>query len=282
MNKEIKCTFEWNDHFIELKKDLDDFESLEEVVHELAINELTDYCDIFDIFYSFKYNWDRPIDAYDIVEDLYSFTENYAMEIPVQIPITVDWETAAGKDREQFTLNLGEVFLKVLHDRMEDPDCYSSDIAWAIGKAIDYLDNNGTWKVCLSDRNSFITDPNEWPQPIIKNGSYLWKTDSNNYIPVIWFGVSDKPITPFIISTETDEDEFSFWFEEDEETIMDKIVENWNGETGYWFYEEGNYPPSLEDIRKKCPIELDEFDDKDNIKEKLTNLFLEIQNITKL
>ena len=139
----------------------------------------------------------------------------------------------------------------------------------------------GSWQYGLKNfANKVIFDSSVWPKPVVDNESIIWKDDTGEYLPIIWFGLLDEePIDCWSLcanaelfnAAEDRENWQYFWFNED-----------WGIEEDEWYYhvEGGIYYPAIEPVIQSCPIALSERDSNEDVLRKVEQYVLKKQIAT--
>ena len=107
-----------------------------------------------------------------------------------------------------------------------------------------------------------------------ENDQIVWEKDGIEYEPILWFGDSDIPEEPWMISTSMSEEKLGFWFEVEPWFILESIIEDCDDIFLTWYIAEcGLGVPDIESIREKCPIVFDETCTMDEIALKMYEFF---------
>lgn len=133
-------------------------------------------------------------------------------------------------------------------------DC---DVGGIIESSLYKFSEEGLWRVGLECSDEIITDPACWPEPIIDNGTVIWKKNDCIYKPILWYGTSETPVSPWTIHECMSEKEYGFWEETDEWYIMEYIIDDCDDGFLTWYFPEcGRSGPDMDKIKETCPIDL--------------------------
>ena len=118
------------------------------------------------------------------------------------------------------------------------------------------------WHIGLWNGSERIEDVTRWPAPD-KKGRWIDKDGTEMY-PRLWYGYNDGSL----LSGEEDrvwniDNGLDFWFSDDPESYI--VEYDYDGHAGCF----GGMIPDIEEIRKKCPILLEEDDTEESIDAKV-------------
>ena len=118
------------------------------------------------------------------------------------------------------------------------------------------------WHIGLLKGSERIEDVTRWPAPN-RRGSWI-DEDGTEMYPCLWYGYNDGSL----LSGEEDriwniDNGLDFWFSDDPERYL--VEYDYDGHAGCF----GGMIPDIEEIRKKCPILLEEDDTEESIDAKV-------------
>ena len=118
------------------------------------------------------------------------------------------------------------------------------------------------WHVALLKDGERIEDPARWPAPD-KKGRWIDKDGAEMY-PYLWYGYNDgSPLTEEEDRVWGIDNGLDFWFSDDPESYI--VEYDYDGHAGCF----GGSIPDIEEIRKECPVLLEEDDTEESIEEKV-------------
>ena len=118
------------------------------------------------------------------------------------------------------------------------------------------------WHVALLKDGERIEDPARWPAPD-KEGRWI-DEDGTEMYPYLWYGYNDgSPLTEEEDRVWGIDNGLDFWFSDDPESYI--VEYDYDGHAGCF----GGSIPDIEEIRKECPILLEEDDTEESIDEKV-------------
>lgn len=180
------------------------------------------------------YIYDEVYDA--IYDSAYKYLEDHAGEIEMVI---ID-----PRNGESVALNVSDYLRKDIIQRTECEACLV-DVSEAISyDSIDFVENG------------------------------IWQADIIESIPTLWFGKKGvMPMRRWMITPDISTEDYSFWFSESDEDMLEAIVDNF-AEIGTWYlYECGFDVPELSVIIDRCPVKFEKDDTPEIIRKKITESF---------
>ena len=186
-------------------------------------------------------------DAYDtIYNSAYRYLADHANELEMLLidPVT----------KNEVPINI-EDYLKVEIGNRSKCEACLVDVSWAISyDSVDFTEN-GRWQA----------------------GMISWD-ETAELVPALWFGRPNSlPMRRWTITPYTTPDDYSFWFIENDEDMLEVIVDNFS-EIGTWYlYECGCDLPKLTSLIRCCPVRFEKDDSSDTIREKLSAYVLSLQ-----
>lgn len=186
----------------------------------------------------------------DLMDKIYSCAEKYINDKENEIALTVE---EISEDEGIISSTKISTLERVLFYLDEDKhDCNSSNrVASYIEESLQAFVKKSKWHIEFLNMND--SGCSEKSQGINTN---------NN--PIIWYGLDEKgPCLPWIITSE--DDNLSFWFEEDSWSFLDSISDL-SESTLIWYTGECEYwTPDMEEIRRTCPIHFTESDNGEDV-----------------
>ena len=121
------------------------------------------------------------------------------------------------------------------------------------------------WQIRFENNTHYIIgleNPNNWPS--LKDDG-TWTSEEMVFRPRLWFGLKNEEPNSFWNLNGSD---MKFWFDEDNDKYFIGRHSNWD--VGRY----RGYLPDMKAIRKSCPIQIEEFDTPESVKEKIQKFFI--------
>ena len=115
----------------------------------------------------------------------------------------------------------------------------------------------------------------------VENGSWqagLIPWNGEELVPALWFGRDNATpmrrwtITPYITPVD-----FSFWFKDADEDMLEAIMDEFDTISVWYLYECGCELPELTGLIQRCPVQFEKDDSPETIREKITSYLLSLQ-----
>lgn len=258
----VKCEIgcEDNDHDIheELTLELRDDDTVEDVVVDEVIDIFREeYEDIIEkaMDSPIVLEVDGRYNLHNISDRLYPGAKAYIAQSVAGIMVRVK-EFESEKVVYDCSIPLAVIIDKIIEERMgcESWDC---DLGGIIENSLLRFEKEGSWHFGLIADSQILSDARFWPSPSKISGELNWKIGEAIYKPTIWFGNSDTPIAPWVIYKGMPLDTQAFWKETDEYYIMQALIEDCNDTFLMWYFPEcGRCAPDMEEIKHRCPVDL--------------------------
>ena len=181
------------------------------------------------------------------------------------------------KEIFQSEYDVRPLLIKYIADR--ECDCQGTiDVGSAIISSMEQYIELASWHYGLIDHSGQVVLKYDWPINNYTSFNRLLILDRKNLKPIMWFGLEDeKPEDGWILNmeedSESDRDWKNFWLGRyGGEEWLNRVPDADDGLL-YWMEDEtGSYLPSIEDVLKTCPIDVDETDDYATITQKIEDL----------
>ncbi len=178
----------------------------------------------------------------DIYDSAYQYLADHADELGM---LLIDSESKA-----EIRLTVADYLKEVIDSRSECEACLV-DVSEAISAdSVDFVEN-GKWHA----------------------GLIAW--EGLDSVPALWFGrVNDTPMRQWTITPYITPVEFSFWFKDTNEDMLEAVVDEFDTIGVWYLYECGCDLPELTGLIRRCPVKLEKDDSSETIREKITTFFL--------
>lgn len=188
------------------------------------------------------YIYDKVYDA--IYDSAYQYLADHADELGM---LLIDFGT-----KVETRINVAEYLKDVIDSRAKCEACLV-DVSEAISAdSVDFVEN-GKWHA----------------------GLIAW--EGRDSVPALWFSRDNATpmrrwaITPYITPVD-----FSFWFKDTDEDMLEAVVDEYDSISVWYLYECGCDLPALTGLIRRCPVKFEKDDSSETIRKKITAYFLSL------
>ena len=271
----IECHDEKHDIYVEINKTIKIKGSIANAAEWIASDTIQDWYqnDFWDAIELYPHPINGRLKFSDIEENIYDFMRKYIIQISSGVNVILKELNEAGETMDSTRVALSTMLLQMIEGRESCEQKYC-DVGKVVEKTIDGFVKNGTWHYGFRSKLGIITEKEFWPLANNENDQIVWEKDGIEYEPILWFGDSDIPEEPWMISTSMSEEKLGCWFEVEPWFILESIIEDCDDIFLTWYIAEcGLGVPDIESIREKCPIVFDETCTMDEISLKMYEFF---------
>lgn len=264
----------------EFSREVDRFYSSCDDVEGYVTDELQDFFldDALNQYTAFPCGFFN--DTYSISAEICRLAEMFITSISKLLMVSSKRIDNSNTVMEQVNVDIEKLLIRSIEERFDCEQSYIYAGTFIEDCLILFVDKS-IWQCGLKNVDgTIITDINKWPVPKIINGENSWIIDQQKAVPVLWYGLeNEKPISRWTFGVKEEEQNLSFWFESDEWTIMEQLIEKVDESFLIWYTAEcGRCAPDMYEIMKKCPIESNEGDTTETVHKKVNDYFIEQYN----
>ena len=229
--------------------------------------------------YNADFDDDGTVDIYSIGAALYDAAKAYIRSCEVRVTVS-----SANKDDspEPIEIDIKTILEDMIEDRSscEQWDC---DVGSEVESLMNRFMEGASWHTGFRTKAGILRSENAGSTISFDSTSGQWSDNGEIVLPILWFGY-DEPAERWTIDENIDVFEFSFWFADNENDSLYRVVhDSDNGCFDIWYFAEcGRWFPVISEIRENCPIMLEEFDTAEIIKEKINTYFCGILETERL
>ena len=140
------------------------------------------------------------------------------------------------------------------------------------------IDSRATCEACLVDVSEAISADSV---DFVENGKWnagLIPWEGADSVPALWFArVNASPMRRWTITPYITQADFSFWFKDADEDMLEAVVDEFDTISVWYLYECGCDLPELTGVIRRCPVKFEKDDSTATICEKITAYFLSLQ-----
>ena len=272
-----------NDNPFELsyaaEAEIKDDESLMDAIDWTCVND--EFQDLVDeAIDQFDIGTRGTFDVWSLLEQIVEAGKEFIRSKTSSIIVKVD-----ELDEQDNVLNTFKISLSAILQDQVELRCQDEGGACVAGRFVEHslfkFVERGQWQFALVRNGEYLVDPSEWPVPIIHNNCCVWKFGENEFEPEMWFGVPNQAPLDIWKAKAASEKNESIWFEEDEWSILAKIIGDYDDYFMTWYFPEcGNSVPDIDEIKNTCPVSWDANDSDESLKSKISSYMIEIMKHT--